>query len=256
MMKRLSAGLLGSLLIASPLMGAEQLPAPIQALESQGVKVLGSFDAPGGLKGYAVRYRGDVLEVYLTPDKQHTIVGTLLSEAGVPAAQRQLEELVDQSFAQLDWNALSQSSWIGEGDKDAKQIVYAFMDPNCPYCAMFWQKAQPYLKQKGIQLRHIMVGVISPTSLPIAAKMLAAPDPDKLLAEHMQKKAQRQEGLSAAGNVPDDAVRKVNANSKLMGDNDISGTPAIVYKDKQGKTHVIQGLPSDEVMEQIFSTKP
>lgn len=31
---------------------AEELPAPVKAIEKQGITILKSFEAPGGMKGY------------------------------------------------------------------------------------------------------------------------------------------------------------------------------------------------------------
>ena len=46
-------------------------------------------------------------------------------------------------------------------------------------------------------------------------------------------------------------------NSKLMHDNNIYATPAIVYKDAQGTVRMIQGMPSEDVMrDQIFPVSP
>ena len=45
----LLSSLLGLALVAQ----AKDWPAPIKALEAQGVAVIGTFEAPGGLTGYA-----------------------------------------------------------------------------------------------------------------------------------------------------------------------------------------------------------
>ncbi len=37
---------------------AEELPAPVKAIEKQGITIIKSFDAPGGMKGYLGKYRG------------------------------------------------------------------------------------------------------------------------------------------------------------------------------------------------------
>lgn len=75
-----SLALLGLLL--TPLTQADELPAAIKAVEGRGAKVVGSFDAPGGLKGYAARYNGQGLALYLTADGEHVLIGTLLDAKG------------------------------------------------------------------------------------------------------------------------------------------------------------------------------
>lgn len=242
-----AAALIGAAVLA----GAEQRPAPIRFLESQGADIVGTFDAPGGLKAYAARYRGDALGIYLTPDGKHAIVGTLLNGKGEDVSRPTLQRLVDASPAGIDWAALGKAAWIAEGDKNGERIVYAFTGPNCPYCAMFWEKARPYLKRPGVQLRHIMVGILRPSSLPKAAAILAADDPAATLARH--ERTLRQGGIPATGNIPEAAFRKVKANSRLMQDNAIHATPAIVYKDATGAVRQIQGVPSDEMMKTLFS---
>lgn len=36
---------------------AEELPAPVKAIEKQGITILKPFDAPGGMKGYPGKYQ-------------------------------------------------------------------------------------------------------------------------------------------------------------------------------------------------------
>src|SRR5690554_4392619 len=81
---------------------AEPLPSPIQFLESKGAEIVGTFDAPGGLKGYAARFRGEPLGIYLTADGEHAIVGTLLNDKGEEVSRKHLERLVAASPAQVD----------------------------------------------------------------------------------------------------------------------------------------------------------
>jgi thiol:disulfide interchange protein DsbG len=47
---------LEALLAAASL--AEELPEPINTVDARGSTIIGRFDAPCGLQGYAVRYTG------------------------------------------------------------------------------------------------------------------------------------------------------------------------------------------------------
>ena len=47
---------------------AQDYPPAIQSLEQQGVTVLESFEAPGGMTGYVGEMQGRSLAFYLTPD--------------------------------------------------------------------------------------------------------------------------------------------------------------------------------------------
>lgn len=47
---------------------AEELPAPVKAIEKQGITILKPFDAPGGMKGYLGKYQDMGVTIYVTPD--------------------------------------------------------------------------------------------------------------------------------------------------------------------------------------------
>src|SRR5690606_25419296 len=106
----------GSTFIASAAFAADPLPAPITFLQSEGVQIVGEFEAAGGVKGYAARFRGDTMGICLAPDEKRAIVGTLINEKGDPAAQAEIQRLVDVAPSLIDWEALGKSSWVVEGD--------------------------------------------------------------------------------------------------------------------------------------------
>ena len=79
--------------------------------------------------------------------------------------------------------------WIADGRDDAPRKVYVFMDANCKYCTKFWSDARPWVNAGKVQLRHVMVAVIAPTSPGKAATLLADPDPAKRLSAFEQAHA-------------------------------------------------------------------
>ncbi|WP_435626466.1 hypothetical protein [Candidatus Ferrigenium straubiae] len=56
------------------------------------------------------------------------------------------------------WDGLSRTSWIAQGD--GARIVYAYVDPNCPYSRDLYAKAQQLLNPVTVQIRWIPVGVL------------------------------------------------------------------------------------------------
>lgn len=46
---------------------AEELPSPVKAIEKQGITIIKTFDAPGGMKGYLGKYQDMGVTIYLTP---------------------------------------------------------------------------------------------------------------------------------------------------------------------------------------------
>ncbi|MGS8640097.1 thiol:disulfide interchange protein DsbG, partial [Salmonella enterica subsp. enterica serovar Infantis] len=43
---------------------AEELPAPVKAIEKQGITILKSIEAPGGMKGYLGKYQDMGVTIY------------------------------------------------------------------------------------------------------------------------------------------------------------------------------------------------
>lgn len=54
---------------------AEELPAPVKAIEKQGITIIKPFEAPGGMKGWLGKYQDMGVAIYLTPDGKHAISG-------------------------------------------------------------------------------------------------------------------------------------------------------------------------------------
>lgn len=56
------------------------------------------------------------------------------------------------------WNGLSRTSWIAQGD--GARIVYAIVDPNCPYSRELYKQAQQLANPATVQIRWVPVGVL------------------------------------------------------------------------------------------------
>ena len=241
------------LTLAATLAQAEDLPAPIKQIEAKGAKIIGKFDAPSGLTGYAAQYQNRGMALYLTADGKHVIAGNLYDAQGNDLSTAPLEKLVYAPMAKEVWAKMENSSWIQDGDKNAPRIVYLFSDPNCPYCNMFWEQARPWVKAGKVQLRHIMVGIIREDSPGKSAALLAAKDPMQALHDH--EKAGKASTLKALGSIPADVQAKLDANMQLMTELDVAATPAIFYLDEQGNLQQQQGAPSPDKLLKILGPK-
>jgi thiol:disulfide interchange protein DsbG len=232
---------------------AKDWPAPIKAIEAQGVEVIGTFKAPGGLTGYAGVIEMQPLAIYLTADGKQAIVGSMIDAKGNNLSQKSLEKLVSKPMTDRAWKQLEQSTWIGDGKNNAPRIVYTFTDPNCPYCNKFWNDARPWVTSGKVQLRHVMVAILGPTSPGKAAAILAAKDPQAALAQHEQQHAAG--GVKPLGQVPEKIGAQLDANQKLMQQLGSSATPTIFYKDASGKLQKMQGAPSGEMLAKILGPR-
>ena len=245
---------LGTALLHLPsVQAAEELPAAIKQIEAKGAKIVGQFDAPDGLRGYAAQYQNRGMALYLTPDGKHVLLGNLYDADGKDLSAEPLQKLVYAPMAKEVWNNLDKSNWIADGKADAPRKVYLFSDPNCPYCNMFWEQARPWVKAGKVQLRHIMVGIIREDSPGKSAALLASKDPAKALDEH--EKAGKKSTLKALKSIPADVQAKLDDNMRLMDELELSATPAIFYLDAKGELQQQQGAPSPEKLAAILGPK-
>jgi thiol:disulfide interchange protein DsbG len=254
--RRLNLSILAAaslLALQSPLLHAEELPDPIKALEAKGATIKGSFDAPGGLKGYAAEYQKQGMALYLTPDGKHVLAGNLFDDKGQDLSEAPLQKLVYEPMTKAMWTQMESSTWIADGAKTAPKVIYLFSDANCPYCNMFWEQARPWVKSGKVQLRHIMVGVIREDSAAKAAALLSDTNPEIALQKHEQ--AGRSSTLKALDKIPKDIQAKLDANMKLMEDMGLSATPSIFYKDENGNVQQQQGAPRPEVLAKMMGPK-
>lgn len=219
---------------------AGDTPAPIQALEQQGLSMHGTFEASEGMTGYAASYQGTPVAIYLTPSGKHAIVGTLIDGQGSDLTAAPLSRLVANRSQQNAWKKLANATWVRDGDKNAPRIIYMFTDPNCPYCHRFWQAARPWVKAGKVEIRHVLVGLLKPSSTPKSATILAAKTPSAAFDRLEQNYASG--GVKPMSNLPPDPVHQVSDNTNLMKSLGLHATPVIFYRKPNGHVAVKQGL--------------
>lgn len=236
---------------------APERPAALVAIEKQGVTIVGTFPAPGGLTAWAGYIGQRPVSLFVTPDGKHVIAGTLLDAKGNEVAETALEQAVRGPMTAGAWSKLESSHWIEDGKKGAPRTVYVFTDPNCPYCNKFWADARPWVDSGKVVLRHVMVGILTPTSAGKAAALLADKDPAAALAAyergHMEQNkksiAARQvrplgdAGLKPLATIPADIQAKLAANERLMASLGLQATPAMVWRDATGAVQMRTGAP-------------
>lgn len=233
---------------------AEDLPPAIQKLEQQGVEVVESFDAPGGMTGYVGEMRGRSMAFYLTPDGNHVIVGTMMDKDGKNLSKASIQELVEGPKFENAWSEIHNSHWVREGAEDADTVIYTFTDPNCPYCNRFHQQAEPWVKAGKVQLRHIMVGILAEDSLTKAATILGSDNPGAALHEHQA--SFEQGGIEVDRERVSTAHLEVKANNSLMQELGLQATPSTLYRGEDGKITMVQGLPNPQALERMMGPRP
>lgn len=256
-----TAAIAAAAVATSVVMAAPERPAALQALEKQGVTIVGTFPAPGGLTAWAGYIGQRPLSLFVTPDGKHVIAGTLLDAQGEEVAEAALEKTVRGAMTAGAWSKLESSHWIEDGKKGAPRTVYVFTDPNCPYCNKFWADARPWVDSGKVVLRHVMVGILTPTSAGKAAALLAAKDPAAALTAyergHMEQNGKSiasgrarplgDAGLKPLEDIPADIEGKLTANHRLMASLGLQATPAMVWRDANGNVQMRTGAPPSEL---------
>ena len=92
-------------------------------MESQGVEILSSFDAPGRLTGFAAMYQNQPLSLYLTADGAQVIMSPMFDNKGVNLSEAPLERLVSKPMSDSNWKKLDSSTWIDDGSKKTARVV-------------------------------------------------------------------------------------------------------------------------------------
>jgi len=244
--RRVTRWIVSLLLALTACAQAQDVPAPIRALASQGVTIKGPLTAPPGFKGYVGDYRGQSLPIYLLPDGQHVVIGTLLDASGHDLTRAPLQAAATPALDAATWAELAKASWIAEGATRPKRIVYVFTDTECPYCHKLWAATQPLLAGGDVQVRHVMVAVIAPQSRNRAAAILDAANPQAALHQH--ESTFGHSTVAPQPSVPAATASRIDANNALMEKLGIHGTPATVYKDADGQVRMLQGmLPADQL---------
>lgn len=232
-------------------------PIAVQALQKKGVTIVGTFPAPGGLTAWAGYAGQHPVALYVTPDGKHVIAGTMFDADGKEAADDALEKAVRGPMTSGAWKQLEAAHWIQDGKADAPRTVYVFTDPNCPFCNKFWSDARPWVDSGKVVLRHVIVGILTPTSPGKAAALLSDKNPAVALAAYERSNAQRNkenlrsgrprplsdDGLKPLAPIPPAIRAQLAANEELMASLGFQATPALVWRDASGAIQVRTGAP-------------
>ncbi|MGP3593912.1 thiol:disulfide interchange protein DsbG [Vagococcus sp. WN89Y] len=232
---------------------AEELPAPVKAIEKQGITILKSFDAPGGMKGYLGKYQEMGVTIYLTPDGKHAVSGYMYDAAGNNLSEKLIAKEIYAPAGRKLWQEMEKADWLLDGKKEAPRVVYVFADPYCPYCKQFWQMARPWVESGKVQLRTLLVGVIKPESPAAAAAIMSAKDPAQSWNEY--EKSNGKMALELPKSIPPELMKKLNINQKIMDELGANATPAIYYMNEDNVLQQEVGLPDAQKLKTIMGEK-
>jgi len=243
------------LLAAGPAPAAENTPPALARLMAMGLQVEGRFEAPAQMTGYVLRAResrrSDV--VYVSQDGRYLFIGNILDTAGRDLTQAHVEDHVLGPELQTLWNELESARWVAEGAAKPTRIVYSFTDPNCGYCHLLWRVTRHY-HEAGLQVRHLLVDVIKASSTGKAATILQARDPAQALADNEARF--RSGGVAVADKIQEDTRKTLTRHRQMMDRLGVAGTPAVLYRDADGKVRLQRGMTDLDTLTQVIGLPP
>jgi thiol:disulfide interchange protein DsbG len=159
------------------------------------------------------------------------------------------------------WDALEKAHWISDGQASAPRIVYVFTDANCPYCNRFWSEARPWVDAGKVQLRHVIVGILAPTSPGKAAALLSDKNPARALNAYERRNAfdaarniasghprpLNDESLQPLQPIPAAVQAEIDGNERLMASLGLRATPAFAWREGPGTLQTRTGIPEGEL---------
>lgn len=229
---------------------AEELPAPVKAIEKQGITILKSFEAPGGMKGYLGKYQEMGVTIYLTPDGKHAVSGYMYDEAGNNLSEKLIAKEIYAPQGRKLWQRMEKANWLLDGKKEAPRVIYVFADPYCPYCKQFWQLARPWVESGKVQIRTLLVGVIKPESPAAAAAIMSAKDPAQSWNDY--EKSNGKMTLALPKTVAPELMKQLNIHQQIMDDLGANATPAIYYMNEDNVLQQEVGLPDAQKLKTIM----
>ncbi|MCW3782549.1 hypothetical protein [Defluviimonas salinarum] len=134
--------------------------------------------------------------------------------------------------------------WFAVGASDAP-VVYAFIDPQCPYCAKSIRNLRPDVEGGRLQLRVILAPLISKTSPASIAGILLSDDPVGAFWEHEILYAER--GASDLvkrdfSELPATMNQGLKKNYDIVVDNKLPGVPFFAWSTAEGPKF-LSGVP-------------
>lgn len=237
--------------VAAASASAPTAKAVERALAASGITIDGELEAPDGFHGFIGEVQGQLVPVYVAPDGKHVLVGSLFDIQGHDLTTPVLRKLANAPLGAAQWEQIAKSTWVSEGNPKAKRVVYVFVDTRCPFCRHFWRASQPWVGHGKVQIRNVLVAVISPDSMPEAAGILDAADPAKAWQDNERDFGRNPDPAPNAGSAS--ARVRIEANNALMQKLGFYGTPTIVYEAADGSIRAMRGMPQDpEAMREIL----
>jgi hypothetical protein len=173
------------------------------------------------------------------PDVQATVQPT--EAAKEPAAEI---SLADQLLIEMRHDAF----WFGIGNHEAP-VVYAFIDPTCPYCSKAIVSLGDEVSEGRIQLRVALAPVVNRSAPGIITAILEHAEPPIAFMEHEYSWASGRTDLTPGNwdDLPGQMRDGLLHNVDIMKKYEIPGVPFFIFDTADG-ARIINGVPTPDMV--------
>lgn len=148
------------------------------------------------------------------------------------------------------FRALATAGDIAQGS--GTRVLYVFVDPNCPYCRRTFDDLQPLIAREHLQVRWVVVGILTPTSPGKAAAILGAKHPLAAL-RYNERHFHYPGGGGIEEDLPSDATaRRLHHNRELMEMTGANSVPTLIFRARGGRPMMVQGAPDAAVWKALL----
>lgn len=132
--------------------------------------------------------------------------------------------------------------------------IYVMVDPRCPYCHLLWEVTHGAVDRGELIVHWVPVAILGDESWRQGAQIVSAQRPYDALASAMQGQRSTTPADSLT-NQEQTASKQLQRSNELMLRFGFQGTPAIIWRDRQGSVQLAQGITSIRRLESMFNVK-
>lgn len=222
--------------------------ALVKKISHDQLSVLKTFQGPENLQGLVLQpTNGQPVIMYADKKGEYLVYGAIFDKEGKNLSEKDNDTYVKPYVSELLLNNLAEASMVKEGSDLAPYKVMVFADPNCSACHYAYNVMKPFIEKGELQVSWIFVYFVQADSEGKAAAIMTAKDPAKAMAENEAGfDIQKEEGgIPALKEIPNAVSDKLKGNMDLMHRAGITGTPTILFWNKDQGLEVLTGFPSD-----------
>ena len=214
-----------------------KLPDALATIEKAGaIKVIKEFPAENNMTGYIIRQTNSGQYAAVVASNNYVYIGAMLNSQGENLLPEYLAKYAPATDYTPIVDQIEKAGGIITWGKAGAPVAYVFADMNCVFCHKAIEDAKPYVAAGRLQLRIVPVAFLKPTSEGRAAAILQSKDPVNAMLENENGFVEsKEEGGIPVVEATDATKKALAAHADSMRQAGFNGTPAFIYKLKDGK---------------------